>query len=133
MSPTEFFMACYRIPYQRGAKILADFGAPMNCYGFVYWFYKLCLGIELEKGDVESFDNIECVTYNEVDEPQDGDVVWLKSYSGVLTVHVGIYWKGAVYHFTKAGLHCLPFTRAISVVKGMYHVTENTQRDIPCR
>ena len=126
MSPDEFFLSCCRIDYARDAKIGNQFGEPMNCYGFVYWFYKLCLGIELEKGDVESFDNIQCVTYNEVDEPHDGDVVWLKSYSGVYALHVGVYWKGAVYHFTKVGLHCLRYAKAVPIVKGIYHVTENT-------
>lgn len=126
MLPDEFFMACYHIQYMKGVVIGDQFGEPMNCYGFVYWFYKLCLGIELERGEVKSFDNIQCVTYNEVNEPHDGDVLWLRTLSGVYAVHVGIYWKGNVYHFTSQGLHCLRYERAASIIKGIYHVVENT-------
>lgn len=121
MSPESYFMSCYRILYDRHAHI-TSFGEPMNCYGFVYWYYRLCKGIELPSYEVETFDNVSCISYNEVKAPSDGDVVSLKTLDGIYAVHVGILYHGAVFHFTSQGLLCKRLHQMLGCVKGFYHV-----------
>lgn len=121
MSFDEYVVACYRIPYVKDA-VITEFGKPMNCYGFVYWYYKLCRGIELERNDVVSFDSIKCIEYNKVEVPEDGDVVHLRTTSGMYAYHVGLFYKGIVYHMTCEGLASKPYARMVNWIKGVYRV-----------
>ena len=121
MSPQEYFDRCLLVKYDLEAP-LTEFGKPMNCYGFVFYFYKLCLGIELDKGNVRCFDNIRNICYTRVDTPQDGDVVDLKSTMGSNVPHVGIVYKDVVFHFTHDGLRMKNRFRMASWIKGYYRV-----------
>lgn len=121
MTPEEYFSKCYSIPYSASAAI-GEFGDPMNCYGFVYWFYKLCLGKELPDACVDSFDSINPYSYNEVVEPVDGDVVDLRTLNGVYATHVGVVYLDYVYHFTRDGLMSKNRHRMKNWIKGYYHV-----------
>jgi len=119
MSFEEYVNRCYSIPYEREAVNCTEFGKPMNCYGFVKFFYQQCLGIELDSFGVSSFDNIHMVQYTKVDVPSDGDVVDIFT-TGV--AHVGIIMGDLIYHFTREGLVAKNRYHMLKFIKGFYHV-----------
>lgn len=121
MTFREYTDKCLEIRYSRRNPI-KDFGDPMNCYGFVYWAYKLCFNKQLESFNVESFDEVQCVVYNKVDNPVDGDVVDLQTNTGHDRLHVGIVYGDYIYHFTVNGLVVENKYRMVDRIKGYYHV-----------
>lgn len=121
MEFSEYIKRCYTIAYEKNA-IVSSFGKPMNCYGFVYWYYMLCRGIDLGSYNASSFDNITNVSYYEVENPVNGDVLNLRTISGNYAVHIGIYMDGYVYHFTDMGLVSKSYDRMHNWIKGVYRV-----------
>ena len=124
MAPSEFFERCRSISYAKVYDV-GEFGQPMSCYGFVYWFYKLCLGVELPSEDIEAFGSIQHVRYEKTQQPQDGDVVDLRSLRSVYQTHVGVLYKDFVYHFTESGLQSKNRFRMENWIKGFYHVVQD--------
>ena len=98
-----------------------EFGKPMDCYGFVYWCYKDCLGKQLEKFNVQQLSDVKCIDYVEVNKPKDFDVVNIKSDLGISHNHIGIYYQGHVYHFTHNGLAVDRIDIIKPYVRGYYH------------
>lgn len=121
---SAFLERCMSIPYRRDASI-GEFGDAMNCYGFVYWFYRLCRCVELERTDVGSFSDIHCVEYEKDEIPRNGDVVDMRTMGGCYNYHVGIYMNGYVYHFGYNGPECKKASRIPHLIKGYYHVVED--------
>ena len=98
----------------------------MSCYGMVYWFYKLCLDIELEKGKVERLADIKYVDYKQVKMPVNNDIVFMYSPTNrVSGQHAGIYRDGCVYHFTYDGLRVVHLTDLKDFIRGYFHVDES--------
>ena len=125
MSYSDFFDKCLLIKYSDEGNI-TSFGAPMSCYGMVYWFYKLCLGIELEKGKVERLTDIKYVAYKQVKMPVNNDIVFMYSPTNrVSGQHAGIYRDGYVYHFTYDGLRVVHLTDLRDFIRGYFHVDES--------
>lgn len=121
MTFEEFINKCLMIEYVKGSPI-TEFGKPMDCYGFVWWYYKLLLGVELERNNVTSFDSIKMVEYEKVETPQDNDVVHIKSNIDNVSYHVGIYKGGYIYHFTYYGLVCKHCAKMTDKIKGYYRI-----------
>ena len=119
MSYQDFFDRCLLINYSKENKI-DKFGDPMNCYGLVYWFYKLCLGIELEHDKVASLEDIKSVQYESVAFPKDCDIVFMINLEN--GQHTGIFIDGCVYHFTREGLRVIKLLKIMSIVRGYFHV-----------
>jgi len=124
MTPEEYFERCRDIKYAKTCKI-GGFGEPMSCYGFIYWYYRLCLGMELPYEDVVSFESVTGLHYEPTDSPVDGDVVDIRSLRSVYQTHVGVLYKDFVYHFTEDGLMCKNRFRMGNWVKGYYHVVQD--------
>lgn len=121
MSYRDFFDRCLLIKYS-GDSSLTEFGAPMDCYGLVYWFYKLCLGIELERTRVKRFEDIKFIKYTEVDTPKNGDIVYMIPRINNGAPHIGVCLDDIVYHFTYEGLRAQSRFKIIDSIRGYYHV-----------
>lgn len=124
MTFEEFILHYAHIKYQLEAKI-GEFDAPQNCYGLVYWYYKIFRNIDMDK-EVYGFDNIHKVAYNKVDVPEDGDIVILRTTDGYNYYHVGICVADTIYHFTDAGILSKSRFRMSNWIKGYYHVSSLT-------
>lgn len=119
MTFAEFINKCYTIQYKQGAPI-TEFGEPMDCYGFVWWYYKFFKNIELERNNVQTFADIKCIKYVKIQIPQTGDVVHLRTNDGNYMYHIGLYIDGNIYHFTAVGLLCKRADRILNKIKGYY-------------
>lgn len=125
ISPSEFFDKCLLIKYSDEEDI-TEFGRPMTCYGMVYWFYKLCLAIELEKGKVERLTDVKFVEYKQVENPANNDIVFMYAPTNRISgQHAGIYRDGYIYHFTYDGLRVVRHEDLRAFIRGYFHVDES--------
>lgn len=122
MRPEEFFDKCLLIKY--GETDFDVFGKKMDCYGMVYWFYRLCLSINLQKAHVTKLQDAELDRYEKVDVPQNGDIVYMEPLLNNGIPHVGILWGGIVYHFTHEGLRAHKHMVMLNIIKGYYRYVD---------
>lgn len=122
MTPEEFFDKCLLISY--GETDFDNFGKPMDCYGLVYWFYKLCLGIELQRAHVKKFSDASEIKYIPVETPADGDVVYMVPLLNDGAPHVGVYWHGVVGHQTYEGFRANKLSTKKDSIRGYFHYVD---------
>lgn len=120
MTEQEYMDRCLTIPYKRNS-LITTFGEPMNCYVFIYWFYKLVLDIELENNNVNSFADIKSINYKKVEYPQNYDIIDVNTFSK--DTHVALYYNGYMYHYTRSGLQVKNVKRIPNLIRGYYRVS----------
>lgn len=122
MNISEFANDCLinQIQYKRDGRNHNG----LDCYGFVYNYYKSCENIILPddvfyKIDIDPF--VKAIK----DPIEDGCIVHLRSTFGSMYDHIGLYYKGYIYHYTDGGLQIKRVDRYKNLIRGFYCVIKN--------
>lgn len=111
----EFVERCRRAPYKPHGR---DYDG-LDCYGFVYLYYRDVLGVRLP----DLVGSCADVPLHEVADPVNGCVVYMRMPLAADPRddrHTGLYWDGTVWHFTKDGLRASKYERVSRYVRGLY-------------